>query len=81
MTRSTWLHRAAGPQPVKQREREWRKRRVQELLTTALFVLEHDPEISLIQTMLAVVEFAGWLNFDRVVRTVRELTIKDETPP
>lgn len=59
---------------MNQREREFRRNTVRKLLTTALFVLDHDPQVSMVQTMLAVQEFAGWLDADSVKRTIHNMT-------
>lgn len=59
---------------MKDKERQGHRRAVRKLLTSALFVLEHDPEVSLIQTMQAVSEFANWLDADRVREAIRAMT-------
>lgn len=58
---------------MNQREREHHKEQVRKHLTTALFVLDHDPSVSMVQAMLAVQKFAAWIDYDRIAATIREM--------
>lgn len=59
---------------MKSNERDLRRERTRKLLTTALFVLDTSPEVAMVQTVRAVHEFAGWVDAERVKKTMREMT-------
>lgn len=51
--------------------------RVRSKLTLALYLLDiGEPYYALVQTMLAVLRFAEWLDLDQVEKTIRSMTIR-----